>query len=292
VDTWCNYPILVPQQHSSHRFWRSSTVADLSQQNADEQSEAVLLKGVLGHEFDEDIDNGFRPAGLARLSHTTVDNVVYLQDHGGTFDSGSATHSLTLYRAASGALVFGAGTCQWSWGLDGHHDSPAGVPPHLGNPYVTRVGSDLAAPDRAVQQATVNLLADMGVQPASLSSSLHSVAPPPAWNGAPTSQVGSVRLDEGNVVVRGTAEAHEVVAGVEVSLDGERWHPAIHQADPDGRGESCGWECKVPWSGDAPLNKSSVVSRAVDDRGLLEGRDWTEQEAERAMWQAKGNIGC
>ena len=33
-----------------------------------------------------------------------------------------ATHHLTLYRAASGALVFGAGTIQWSWGLDGNHD--------------------------------------------------------------------------------------------------------------------------------------------------------------------------
>ena len=28
------------------------------------------------------------------------------------------THSLSLYRAPSGALVFGAGTVQWSWGLD------------------------------------------------------------------------------------------------------------------------------------------------------------------------------
>jgi hypothetical protein len=30
--------------------------------------------------------------------------------------NGTATHHLTLYRAASGALVFGAGTVQWSWG--------------------------------------------------------------------------------------------------------------------------------------------------------------------------------
>ena len=36
---------------------------------------AVLLKGLLGHEWDEDIDNGFRPAGLQRLSETIVDNV-------------------------------------------------------------------------------------------------------------------------------------------------------------------------------------------------------------------------
>ena len=38
------------------------------------------------------------------------------------FDTGSGTHHLVMYRAASGALVFGAGTVQWSWGLDPEHD--------------------------------------------------------------------------------------------------------------------------------------------------------------------------
>ena len=47
-----------------------------------------------------------------------------LLDYGSTTDA-DATHSLTLYRHASGALVFGAGTIQWSWGLDGHHDRGA-----------------------------------------------------------------------------------------------------------------------------------------------------------------------
>ena len=84
--------------------------------------------------------------------------MVVLQDFAMTFDSGSVTHSLTLYRQQqSGALVFGAGTCQWSWGLDNTHDSPAGVPPHVANAYVTRVGRDLAAPDATVQQATTNV---------------------------------------------------------------------------------------------------------------------------------------
>lgn len=104
-------------------------------------------------------------------------------DHGACFDSGSATHHLTLqhalsvcdsnlekfrqsnssiqlisvqkatrrdhkvaavssllppfhtfstyfylrYRASSGALVFGAGTVQWSWGLDNFHDAVTGM---------------------------------------------------------------------------------------------------------------------------------------------------------------------
>ena len=71
---------------------------------------------------------------------------------------GTATHSLTLYRKDTPdgvgnvrkALVFGAGTVQWSWGLDGVHD---------------RGGS---TPDPRMQQATINLFADMGVQPGTI----------------------------------------------------------------------------------------------------------------------------
>ena len=38
---------------------------------------------------------------------------------GTIYGVGIATHRLTIYKAASGALVFSAGTIQWSWGLDG-----------------------------------------------------------------------------------------------------------------------------------------------------------------------------
>ena len=68
--------------------------------------------------------------------------------------SGNDTHKLSLYRHSSGALVFGAGTVQWAWGLDNIHDR----------------GS--AAASVPMQQATVNLFADMGVQPASIMSGL------------------------------------------------------------------------------------------------------------------------
>ena len=95
-------------------------------------------------------DNGFRPAGLIDLSSTTAEVPQLLDDYGSNYGPGTATHHLTLYRAPSGALVFGAGTVQWSWGLDGEHDRGT------------------TAPDPRMQQATVNLLADMGVQPGTL----------------------------------------------------------------------------------------------------------------------------
>jgi hypothetical protein len=254
-DTWANYPIIVPPEYSRHRFWRHTAAADqehhprskddsgvnereLKDRDArqDAQPGVVLLKGLIGHEFDEDVDNGARPPGLMRLSKTTIDNVVYLQDHSKVFDTGSATHTLTLYRAQSGALVFGAGTCQWSWGLDPCHDSPAGVPPHLANVYVTRVGRDLAAPDHSVQQSTVNLFLDMGVPPpATPMGSLvidDNAKPCAGKHEPPTSEVNSVRVDteHGVVVAVGVAKvplgAGTTVAAVECSTDGITWHPA------------------------------------------------------------------
>ena len=63
----------VPPLYQQHRFWRNTPM--LRAGPAAGRTTAVLLKGLLGHEWDEDIDNGFRPAGLQRLSETTVDNV-------------------------------------------------------------------------------------------------------------------------------------------------------------------------------------------------------------------------
>ena len=186
---------------------------------------AVLLKGILGHEWDEDIDNGFRPAGLQRLSETTVDNVWYLQDEGATFDTGSATHHLTLYRHKSGALVFGGGTCQWSWGLDAHHDSPTAIPAERSQPNSLRVGWDQSGPDRTIQQATLNLFADMGVQPATMQRDLVP-AQPSQDRQPPVCAVSSITPIEnggGRLLVRGTAHdvGGGVVAAVEISENGK-----------------------------------------------------------------------
>ena len=75
--------------------------------------------GTLGYEWDAEPDNGFRPAGLFDLSSTTSTSAEVFTDYGSTVQAAStATHHLSLYRAPSGALVFGAGTVQWSWGLD------------------------------------------------------------------------------------------------------------------------------------------------------------------------------
>lgn len=259
VNAWRNDPIIVPAEYGHLRFWRNTDIAKLKP-----GEQAVLLKGVLGHEWDEDIDNGFRPAGLLRLSETTIDNVPYVQDCGSVFDSGTATHHLTLYRHESGALVFGAGTVQWAWGLDAHHDSETGLPPERVNVDTTRVGVDPHGPDRNIQQATVNLFADMGVQPASLIPSLTSASmsedgePPESVIGSPEDQ-----SEHATDLVRISGTASDVgggqVAGVEVSVDGgNRWHPAT------GR-ESWHYDWLPQQAG-----TYKVLCRAVDDSGNLE----------------------
>src|SRR6185436_14971454 len=117
VNCCTNATLVVSEPFSKLRLWRNTSVANLLP-----GQQVSLSTGILGYEWDEDLDNGFRPSGLIRFSATTVNGVNKLIDYGSTYATGNATHSLTLYRHPSGAFIFGAGTVQWSWGLDSHHD--------------------------------------------------------------------------------------------------------------------------------------------------------------------------
>ena len=259
VNAWRNDPIIVDAQFAGLRFWRNTQVARLQP-----GERYVSIKGILGHEWDSDIDNGFRPPGLFRVAASTFDNVLYCVHPGRGCEAGSATHHAVMYRHESGALVFGAGTLQWSWGLDAHHDTETGVPPERQNGLDTRVGVDPHGPDRVLQQATVNLFADMGVQPATLEAGLVAAAAS-TDDVAPTSSIDTVSfVRSGDIVttyLNGSAAdaGGGVVAAVEVSVDGgATWHPA------EGR---TSW--RYQWRPDAETGEVSVLSRAVDDSGNL-----------------------
>ena len=89
-----------------------------------------------------------QPAGVIRLSATNVGTSsgnAWIQDEGRLRDTAPppgqpGTVNAVRYRAGSGALVFASGTMQWSYGLS-------------------------AQPDERIEQATYNLLSDMGAQP-------------------------------------------------------------------------------------------------------------------------------
>jgi hypothetical protein len=151
---------------------------------------------------------------------------------------GTAAHHAVFHKRASGALVFSAGTRQWAWGLDASVD---------------------------MQQATANLLADMGAQPATLQDGL---VPASASTDvvAPVSDVTSPALGAmvarlSPVLIEGAATdgAPGQVGGVEVSVDGGlTWHRA------EGR-ESWSYLWTPPADG-----TYVILSRAVDDSGNLE----------------------
>ena len=180
------------------------------------------------------------------------------------YDAGTGTHALTLYRAPSGALVFGCGCVQYSWALDNFHDQPTSVRGRTLNPYSLRVGVDPYGPERTVQQATVNLFADMGVQPGNLQADLVR-ATASTDSVAPRSRVTSPEAGStvaGTVVtVAGTAtDEGGVVAGVEVSVDGgATWHPATGTDE---------WE--YAWHVPEGGGTTNILSRASDDTVNLE----------------------
>ncbi len=241
-DVGIPYAIQVPEAEGKMRLWRNTSVATLGAGQV-----ATFPTGTLGYEWDTDLDNGFRPPGLIRMSSTTITFGGLLLDYGSTYGNGTLSHYLTLYKHSSGARVFGAGTIQWSWGLDANHDR-AGTPTDL-----------------RMQQATVNLLADMNAQPATLQAGL---VPATASTDAtaPVSAISSpttgTSLPIGAAVtISGTATdaGGGVVGGVEVSVDGgTTWRMA------SGRGNwSFTWTPTV--SGTAVIR-----TRATDDSGNIE----------------------
>lgn len=223
MSNYTDLPLTVTKAEGALRLWRNTGLASMT------GASTALAPHTVGYESDEDQDNGFRPPGLIDLS-TTTGTIAgqYMTDYGLTTGTGTTTHSLTLYKAASGALVFSAGTVQWSWGLDDYHDTPYAYAPA----------------DARMQQAEVNLMADMGVQPTTLMSGLVAATKSADTTG-PTVTIGSpaagTAIANGTrVTVTGTATDPSspgllgigavvggVVAGVEYSLDGgASWHPA------------------------------------------------------------------
>jgi hypothetical protein len=238
--------LMVPESDGNLRLWRNTQAASQALCHV-----AALGVNTLGEEWDEEEDNGFRPAGLMRLSTTPASHAPVLSgpgtnSAGGFYNylSGFSTHHATLYRAASGALVFAAGTINWSNGLDRNR--------HGGRPNKTML------------QAMVNLLADMGAQPASLQRDL-AAARPSTDHNPPSSRItypaAGEALRAGSLVtITGTAsDAEGRVGGVEVSVDGGRtWHPAAGRES-----------FRFAWMTGA-VGAVTLLSRAVDDSGNLE----------------------
>jgi hypothetical protein len=111
----------------------------------------------------------------------------------------------------------------------------------------------------------MNLLADMGAQPATRQADL-ARATASTDRTPPTSRVdpGAARsVGNGVFAITGVAsDAGGVVSGVEVSVDeGRTWHPAEGTAR---------WRYR--WGAATAPAAGAILSRAVDDSGNLETR--------------------
>ena len=200
--------ITVPAAYGRLRMWKNTDAATLGSTQT-----LQLAPETLGYEWDEDADNGFRPAGQFRLSSTTVSGVEVFTDYGSTTAMNQAGHAqpddVPRARAAHSSSAPAPCSGRGAWMTGG---ATASLPiatcsrrPSTCSPTWApsrRRGSPACSPPR---------------RPPTRPGPTATLSTPPA-----TVADGAV------VTLSGTAaDTGGVVAGIEVSTDGgTTWHPA------------------------------------------------------------------
>lgn len=139
-------PVVSTATYGDSPFWRGTSV----------ETTNLTLTDIVGFEADEvEIPSDGRQSVL--LASATINiNGDYANDNGQTYNNNGSLDPWGIVmhqRAASEGVVVGFGTCGWSWALSDFH---------------TLVGNRKLV---AAQQATVNLLVDLGAEPQSLRTS-------------------------------------------------------------------------------------------------------------------------
>jgi hypothetical protein len=153
--------------YSAQPLWRNTSVASLTT-----GQQYTSGSQILGFEWDT-----YGPAGTDSTSANFMaaphprtrycSDATYavsgdlLTDAGDVYGSGNATHRLVVYPGGAGAIVFGVGTVNWPFGVDD------------ANTY--QQGTDNTS--SVIQQATLNILTDMGAPPTTLMSGLTQPSP-------------------------------------------------------------------------------------------------------------------
>ena len=133
------YPLRLTGDQARDRVWRNTGI------NTTSGSTTTIGTGIVGWEWDARAANGQEPPGVTTLTSSPVTGRI-LQDAGRTYTTGNATASATKYTWSSGSMVFASGTNHWNWGLATNSRNEG-------------------EPDRRIQQATANVLSDMGAVP-------------------------------------------------------------------------------------------------------------------------------
>ena len=164
-----SFPLRVSADQGRHRIWRHTDLADLAPGTT-----ASVGSKIVGWEWDARQANGREPSGVTTLAASPV-NGNLAQDNGRFYTTGPATAMTTIYRAASGALVFSTGTNNWWRGLG------------------RNVHGD-GEPNAVIAQAMANVLSDMDALPATPASELvlDSLDPPSVTGTTPPDGAVSV----------------------------------------------------------------------------------------------------
>lgn len=155
--------------YSAQPLWRHTSVASLTTgQSYTSPAEIV------GFEWDTygpaGTDNAAAAACLAPphpraryCSTATYNTSAQLQDAGDVYGTGNNTHRLVVHPngGGNGGITFGTGTVNWAWGVD--------------NANAYQISVDRT--DIVLQQATVNILTDMGAPAATLMGTLTAPTP-------------------------------------------------------------------------------------------------------------------
>ena len=239
-------PLSVAAQEGRLRFWRHTPLSTLAP-----GTDVSIAPGIIGYEFDADVENGSVPRPDApgddddRVEFPAAERrfVVWSRRRHPCADALSSPERRAGVRRGNDAMGVGA---------------------RRGPRYRQRHPERLTVPDATIRQATVNLFADMGVQPLTpqlglvLSPQSTDVTPPVAIIAAPAG--GSTIPPFSTVVISGTAtDAGGRVSAVEVSTDGgTTWRRATGEAS---------WS--YVWQSGSPRS-IALLARAIDDSGNIE----------------------
>jgi hypothetical protein len=165
------------------RVWRHTGLATMAAGTSTQ-----LGLNTIGWEWNDRVANGVEPAGTQTWTSSAVTGEL-VQHNGRDYQAGgSATASGTIYKAGSGAYVVSTGTNNWWRGLE-------------------LDGTGDGEPNVAIQQATVNILADMRSRPTTpLAGLVVETGGAPTINGrSPASGATGVPTDSSVEVTFDTA---------------------------------------------------------------------------------------
>lgn len=140
-----NTPI-VSNPYGGHKVWGASVLVE----------QDIMLNRIIGFEADE--ARPTQPSGSYKLLAAYTRNIDNnrADDNGQNYTTnGNLNWGVVSQRYESGAVTVGFGTCQWSWLLDNVHQRGSRTESHP-----------------AGQQMVVNLLRDLGAEPATVMSGI------------------------------------------------------------------------------------------------------------------------